>query len=71
MRVPVDIDEIEIDTPEGLRDGVCATCQRCGHETESFGTSERSVKRCLALLRTECPEGEQNFYVNAEEYEED
>ena len=41
---------------------VSATCLICGHTTESRGTSERSVRRCLALLRDECPAGEENFY---------
>ncbi len=63
MRVPCDISEVELDGDSGLVDGVCATCQRCGHETESFGTSDRSIKRCLVLMREECPEGESNFYV--------
>ena len=36
-------------------EGVRATCSRCGHETESFGTSGASVRRCLVLLREECP----------------
>jgi hypothetical protein len=40
-----------------------ASCSRCGHETESFGSSERSIERCLALMREECPAGEMNFYV--------
>ncbi|HEX5135865.1 MAG TPA: hypothetical protein VFY93_02755 [Planctomycetota bacterium] len=40
-----------------------AECGECGHTTMSFGTSEASVKRCLVLLREECPEGADNFYV--------
>lgn len=43
--------------------GVEATCPKCGHVTQSFGTGERSVKRCLVLMREECPNGERNFYV--------
>ena len=44
-------------------DGVMATCPRCGHETEAYGTDENSVKRCLMAFREECPNGERNFYV--------
>ena len=64
MRVEVEVDETELENDEG-RDvpGVIAHCERCDHETESFGTSDRSVRRCLVLLREECPLGEQNFYV--------
>ena len=46
----------------GEIDGVCATCSKCGHTTESAGTSEASVTRCLVLLREGCLEGERNFY---------
>jgi hypothetical protein len=35
-------------------------------ETESYGTSEASVRRCLVMLREECPRGERNFYVDAD-----
>jgi hypothetical protein len=35
-----------------------AICSRCGHETESFGTEKDSIKRCLALMREECPREE-------------
>lgn len=44
---------------------IVATCPKCGHETTSWGSSESSVKRCLVLLNEECPEGENNFYVEA------
>jgi hypothetical protein len=45
----------------GLFQGVTVTCEKCGLEMESFGTSEASVRRCLALLREECEEN--NFYT--------
>jgi hypothetical protein len=64
MEVPVTIDEGEIeDDHGGLRPGIIAECTRCGHTTQSFGTSERSVGRCLALMREQCPEDEKNYYV--------
>ena len=47
---------------------VRAVCSRCGHETMSFGESEDSVTRCLALMREECPLGENNFYIEDEDY---
>ena len=55
------------------RPGVVACCGRCGHSTTSFGTGEASVRRCLALLREECPRGEINFYEEgpADDDEED
>jgi tRNA(Ile2) C34 agmatinyltransferase TiaS len=57
------IDEIELEHDSGrMIKGVQAVCDRCGHTTESFGTSDASVRRCLALMREECPGGEHNFY---------
>jgi len=49
-------------------DSVCvrATCSKCGHETMSFGDSEASVARCLAIMREECPRSEKNYYVEDE-----
>ena len=47
----------------------CAICRRCDLETTSYGDSEASVRRCLVLLREECPKGEANFYVEVFSYE--
>ena len=63
MKVSCSVEEVELDGGYGLVPGIEVECQRCNHITESFGTSERSVKRCLALMREECPEDESNFYV--------
>jgi hypothetical protein len=69
--VVCEIDETELENDEGYPvDGVVATCTKCGHETESFGTEAGSVRRCLALMREECPRGECNYYV-AENGEDD
>lgn len=63
MRVDCNVDEVELEGDYGPVEGVTVTCSRCHHSTESFGTSDASVKRCLALLREECPKNERNFYV--------
>lgn len=64
MRVEAEVGWTELENDGGhLVESVTATCQRCWHTTESFGTGGSSVRRCLALLREECPEGEANFYV--------
>ena len=55
------ITELENDSGYGV-EGVFVTCNWCGHVVQSFGTSESSIKRCLYLMRKECPEGESNFY---------
>jgi hypothetical protein len=66
MRVECEVQETPMDGDYGEVEGVTATCSRCGHETESYGTSDLSIKRCLVLLREECPNGEQNFYIEEE-----
>ena len=42
---------------------VRARCSRCGHTTESGGTEERSITRCLVLMREQCPRGERHYYT--------
>jgi hypothetical protein len=62
MKVTCEITETELENDEGREvEGVIATCSRCGHTTESFGTGGASIRRCL--MRDECPNGEANFYV--------
>lgn len=63
MRVECEVDQVELSNERGPVDGVQAVCQRCGHRTESYGTGIRSVRRCLVLMRDECPNGEENFYT--------
>jgi hypothetical protein len=71
VRVPCSIDYIELENEDGHEvESVRVTCGRCQHETESFGTSANSVRRCMVLLREECPEGEDNYYA-AENGEDD
>lgn len=43
--------------------GVIAACTECDYETQSKGETDRSVKRCLALMREQCPKNQENFYV--------
>ena len=62
MKVSCSIEETSLQGDYGDVEGVCATCSRCGHTTESFGTGDGSRRRCLMLMRENCPEGESNFY---------
>jgi hypothetical protein len=63
-RVRCEVEEVDLENERsGTTPGVRVCCGKCGHETESFGTGEASIKRCLALLREECPEGGTNYYV--------
>lgn len=63
-QVDVTIEETVLEGEYGDVDSVTAECGKCGHTTESFGTGEGSRRRCLALMRDECPSGERNFYVD-------
>ena len=64
-RVKCRVDEVELDNDDGYQiDSVRVTCSRCGQDTESYGTSPNSVRRCLVLLRKDCPRGEENYYVD-------
>lgn len=44
--------------------GVMVSCSRCKQFYEADGTSDRSVRRCLAMLREDCPNGERNWYAD-------
>ncbi len=48
-----------------------AVCDKCGHETMSYGDHDGSIKRCLVLMREECPRNESNFYIEAYDNESD
>lgn len=61
-KVEAEIDTIMVAGEHGEVEGVCAQCSKCGYMTESAGTGEASVTRCLVLLREGCPKGERNFY---------
>jgi hypothetical protein len=61
------VDEIELDNEDGYPvDSVAATCSRCDHQTESYGTGDASRRRCLLMLRQTCPRRECNFYVEGQ-----
>ncbi len=64
MKVKCESEEIELDGDgEDLVESICVSCTRCQHAVEVFGRSDRSIRRGLVMLREECPNGEQNFYV--------
>jgi hypothetical protein len=67
MRVPCEVEDTLLEGDYSSEvEGVEATCSRCGHVTEAFGTGDASIRRCLVTLREECPNGEQNFYFAAD-----
>ncbi len=60
--VAVDINFQDLDGDYGTVEGLCLTCEKCGHEVEVFGTGAASALRGAAMLREDCPLGERNFY---------
>lgn len=67
MRVECEVRHVDLEGDFALVDGVCVSCLRCRHEVEVFGGSEASIRRGLVMLREQCPRGEENFYVNADD----
>ena len=68
MKIECEVEYVRLENDSGrMVDGVELTCSKCGHSTQSYGTGDGSINRCLALMREECPEGERNFYVSDEE----
>jgi hypothetical protein len=63
MRVECDVEHTELDGDYGTVEGICVTCGRCDHRVEVYGTTNASIRRGLATLREECPQGENNFYA--------
>jgi hypothetical protein len=63
MKVEVDVYQDEVEGDHGRPvDGLCLTCERCGHQVKVFGTSNASAQRGAVVLREECPQGENNYY---------
>lgn len=65
-RVRCTIEEVELKGDYGPVDGVEATCSRCEHAAEAFGTHAAAIRRALVTLREECPNHEDNFYFDEE-----
>lgn len=62
-KVDCEVSATQVELDGRWLDGVCVSCTRCEHYEEVAGESDRSVRRGLALLRENCPEGEDNYYV--------
>jgi hypothetical protein len=62
--VEATIEPIHLDGDYTNVPSVSATCEQCGHTTESYGRGEESVRRSLAVLRKECPLRKTNWYTD-------
>ena len=62
MQVDVEILQTDVEGDYAQVDGLCLVCNRCGHEVEVAGTGNASARRGAAMLREECPKGENNYY---------
>ena len=70
--VTCDIEFIFLTNENGIDiDSVEATCSECDHATQAYGQQAVSVRRCLVLMREECPMGRRNFYTAANGEDED
>ena len=64
MKVECTVEEIEVTNERGFaQKSVRVCCGRCDHEVTSLGTGQKSIARCLMLLKEQCPEEESNYYV--------
>lgn len=66
-RVECDVETVDVWNEDTGRPqpGVQVTCRRCGDSAESFGQTERSMRRCLMLLKESCRDpgrGERGHY---------
>lgn len=55
--------DVDVEMEDGRTvKGVRATCTCCDATTESAGTTAKSVRRCLVLMREECDDGENSYF---------
>jgi hypothetical protein len=65
------VEEIVLEGDYGEIASVEVTCSKCNHTTQSYGTHRASIRRCLVLLREECPCREDNYYVDEDGDDDD
>lgn len=70
-KVFCDVDYVMVEANDGRQQpGVRVSCSRCGAQEESFGTTERSIRRCMMLLKEGCQDGTDNYYAAADAKEQ-
>jgi hypothetical protein len=68
MEVTCEVEETMLEGQHGRTyPGIVVTCEQCGFEVESLGTGAGSIRRCLELMKRQCPLKESNEYVTSDE----
>ena len=70
MKVPVELETIELDGDYTMIESVCVTCSRCGQTAEAYGAEEDSERAACVMLHQACPRRERNFYFVLDEEDE-
>ena len=60
------IEHAMIESDEGPISGLCIECSKCEHVVEVYGREHKSIRYGAALMRQQCPLGEQNYYRSEE-----
>ena len=61
-KVTLDIETTDLDGDYSTVEGIRATCTKCGHVVEVFGTSDASARRAAVTMKEECPLNLSNYY---------
>jgi len=61
-RIKFEVQYTTLEGDYGDVDGIEVICSKCGHSVEVYGDGPNSIKRGAAMLNSECPEGENNYY---------
>jgi hypothetical protein len=61
MRIPVEVEEIEMQGDYGTVPSVQVTCSECGESVQVYGRGDASIRRGCIMLKEMC--GQKNYYV--------
>jgi hypothetical protein len=68
MKVQIETDEFYMTNDYGNDvPSLRVICSRCGYSVEVFGVGDLSVGKGALMLREECPEEENNYYILSDE----
>lgn len=71
-RVECTVKKVVLKNERGIDiESVVVKCGECERTAQSYGTSARAVRRALSVLRENCPEGAEHYYVASDGEDED